>query len=157
MLNTEKLKNVLTSYCKKNDENTFRLNITTDISNNCLDKAIISYIENGYAIKEIMKTTSYSYAVLFNKHKTIFIGELFKKNFDVNIKKLRGSSYLFSLFYTWFKSLSFSSLFGELVHISIDSFIPNKYIKIRCMKCGISVYVSASFDNENGVLISIEE
>lgn len=157
MLNTDKIKNVLTSYCYKVDVNTFRLNTTVDTSSNNLDKAIMSYIDNGYIIKDLMITKSYSYALMCNSKRFLLLTSIFGKVLDDKIKIIKDSNYIFSILFAWCNSSMFKSCFENLTHFSIASYIPNSLIKILCKKNSKSLFVTITFKTIYDIEIHFEE
>lgn len=157
MLNIEKLLNVLSLYCVKVDNNTFRLNVSEDILSDALKNSIISYIDNGYLIKNLLLTKSYSYALMRKRKRSLLLASVFGKVLDVDINITPGYNNVFNIFYTWCNSSLFMSCFDKLTHFSFSYFIPNSSFRIQCRRRGEIIYIDFNFISLSKIEISIEK
>lgn len=113
----------------------------------CLDKAVLSYIDNGYLLRNMLSTRALSVAYMVSPRnkKSILIASCLGSVLDTTIKidpSLSLSEHAFSIVVEFLTSRAFKCMFAPYTHFTVDANIPNELFTIRCSYKGISNFVT---------------
>lgn len=151
MSNISKFINVLNTYLEVESFSplVYRVpNTALNICESCsLDKAVLSYIEDGYLLRDMLSSKVFSIAFMFSpkKKKTILIASCFGYVLDKTIKidhSRTCSEHAFSIIVEFLTSRAFKCLFMPYTHFTVDANIPNELFTIRCAYKGVSNFVT---------------
>lgn len=124
----------------------------------CLDKAILSYIDDDYLLRDKLSSRALSVAHMVSpkKNKSILIASCFGCVLDTTMKidpSLTLSEHTFSVVVEFLTSRAFKCMFAPFTHFTVDANIPNELFTIRCSYKGINNFVTLRKANNH---LSIE-
>lgn len=113
----------------------------------CLDKAVLSYINDGYLLRNLFSSKVFSVAYMVSpwKNKSILIASCFGYVLDTTIKidpSRTCSGHAFSIVVEFLTSRAFKCMFAPYTHFTVDANIPNELFTIRCSYKGVSNFVT---------------
>lgn len=113
----------------------------------CLDKAILSYIDDGYLLRNLFSSKAYSVAYMVSpwKNKSILIASCFGYVLDTTIKidpSRTCSGHAFAIVKEFLASRACKYLFPPYTHFTVDACIPNEIFILRCTYKGIKYFVT---------------
>ena len=123
-----------------------------------LDKAILSYIDDGYLLRNLFSSKAYSVAYMVSpwKNKSILIASCFGYVLDTTIKidpSRTCSGHAFAIVVEFITSRAFKCLFPPYTHFTVDANIPNELFTIRCSYKGVKNFITLRNGNDH---LSIE-
>lgn len=150
MSNISKFINVLNTYLEVESFSPLVYKFPTALSpceSCCLDKAVLSYIENRYLLRNLFSSKAFSVAYMVSpwRNKSILIASCFGYVLDKTIKidpSRTCSGHAFSIVVEFLTSRAFKCLFKPYTHFTVDANIPNELFTIRCSYQGISNFVT---------------
>lgn len=112
-----------------------------------LDKAILSYIEDGYLLRNLFSSKAYSVAYMVSpwKNKSILIASCFGYVLDTTIKidpSRTCSGHAFAIVVEFLTSRAFKCLFAPYTHFTVDTNIPNELFTLRCSYKGVKNFIT---------------
>ena len=112
-----------------------------------LDKAVLSYIDDGYLLRNLFTSKSYSVAYMVSpwKNKSILIASCFGYVLDTTIKidpSRTCSGHAFAIVVEFITSRAFKCLFPPYTHFTVDANIPNELFTIRCSYKGVKNFIT---------------
>lgn len=112
-----------------------------------LDKAVLSYIDDGYLLRNLFSSKAYSVAYMVSpwKNKSILIASCFGYVLDTTIKidpSRTCSGHAFAIVKEFLSSRACKCLFPPYTHFTVDAFIPNELFNLRCTYKGIKYFVT---------------
>ena len=124
----------------------------------CLDKAVLSYIDDGYLLRNLFSSKAYSVAYMVSpwKNKSILIASCFGYVLDTTIKidpSRTCSGHAFAIVVEFITSRAFKCMFAPYTHFTVDANIPNELFTIRCAYKGVNNFVTLRKVNDH---LSIE-
>ena len=123
-----------------------------------LDKAVLSYIDDGYLLRNLFSSKAYSVAYMVSpwKNKSILIASCFGYVLDTTIKidpSRTCSGHAFAIVVEFITSRAFKCMFAPYTHFTVDANIPNELFTIRCAYKGVNNFVTLRKVNDH---LSIE-
>lgn len=124
----------------------------------CLDKAVLSYIDDGYLLRNLFTSKAFSVAYMVSpwKNRSILIASCFGYVLDTTIRidPMRTcSEHAFAIVVEFLTSRAFKHLFAPYTHFTVDANIPNELFIIRCSYKGIKNFITLRNGNDH---LSIE-
>lgn len=124
----------------------------------CLDKAVLSYIDDGYLLRNLFSSKAYSVAYMVSpwKNKSIIIASCFGYVLDTTIKidpSRAYSRHAFAIVVEFITSRACKCLFAPYTHFTVDANIPNELFTLRCSYKGVKNFITLRNGNDH---ISIE-
>lgn len=161
MSNISKLINVLNTFL---DVDTFsplvyRFPTALNPCESCsLDKAVLSYIDDGFLLRNLFSSKAYSVAYMVSpwKNKSILIASCFGYVLDTTIKidpSRTCSGHAFAIVVEFITSRAFKCLFQPYTHFTVDANIPNELFALRCSYKGVKNFITLRNGNDH---LSIE-
>lgn len=155
MSNISKFINVLNTYLEVESFSPLVYNFPTNLNtcdSCCLDKSVLSYIDNGYLLRGMLtsKPISVAYMVSPKKKKGILLSSCFGYVLDSDIKvdpSLTFAEHAWTIIVEFLTSRAFKCMFESYTHFTVDANIPNELFTIRCSCKGISNFVSLRRSN----------
>ena len=119
-----------------------------------LDKAVLSYIDDGYLLRNLFTSKSYSVAYMVSpwKNKSILIASCFGYVLDTTIKidpSRTCSGHAFAIVVEFITSRAFKCLFPPYTHFTVDANIPNELFTIRCSYKGVKNFITLRNGNDH--------
>lgn len=151
MSNISKFVHVLNTYLEVESFSPLVYRVPDDALNICksccLDKAVLSYIEDGYLLRNMVSSKIFSIAFMFSpkKNKTILIASCFGYILDRIMKigtSRTWSEHAFSIVVEFLTSMAFKCMFAPYTHFTVDANIPNELFTIRCAYKGVNNFVT---------------
>ena len=123
-----------------------------------LDKAVLSYIDDGYLLRNLFSSKAYSVAYMVSpwKNKSILIASCFGYVLDTTIKidpSRTCSGHAFDIVVEFLTSRACKCLFQPYTHFTVDANIPNELFTLRCSYKGIKNFITLRNGNDH---LSIE-
>lgn len=123
-----------------------------------LDKAVLSYIDDGYLLRNLFSSKAYSVAYMVSpwKNKSILIASCFGYVLDTTIKidpSRTCSGHAFAIVVEFITSRAFKCLFPPYTHFTVDANIPNELFTLRCSYKGVKNFITLRNGDDH---ISIE-
>ena len=136
-----------------------------------LDKAVLSYIEDGYLLRNLFSSKAYSVAYMVSpwKNKSILIASCFGYVLDTTIKidpsrtcsghafaidpSRTCSGHAFAIVVEFITSRACKCLFPPYTHFTVDANIHNELFTIRCSYKGVKNFITLRNGNDH---LSIE-
>ena len=161
MSNISKFINVLNTYLEVESFSPLVYKFPTALNpcESCsLDKAILSYIDDGYLLRNLFSSKAYSVAYMVSpwKNKSILIASCFGYVLDTTIKidpSRTCSGHAFAIVVEFLTSRACKCLFAPYTHFTVDANIPNELFTIRCAYKGVNNFVTLRKVNDH---LSIE-
>lgn len=124
----------------------------------CLDKAVLSYIDDGYLLRNLFSSKAFSVAFMVSpwKNRSILIASCFGYVLDTTIKidPMRNcSEHAFAIVVEFITSRAFKNLFTPYTHFTVDANIPNELFTLRCSYKGVKNFITLRSGNDH---LSIE-
>lgn len=124
----------------------------------CLDKAVLSYIDDGYLLRNLFSSKAFSVAYMVSpwKNRSILIASCFGYVLDTTIRidPMRTcSEHAFAIVVEFLTSRACKCLFPPYTHFSVDANIPNELFTLRCSYKGIKNFITLRNSDDH---ISIE-
>ena len=124
----------------------------------CLDKAVLSYIDDGYLLRDLFSSKAFSVAYMVSpwKNRSILIASCFGYVLDTTIRidPMRTcSEHAFAIVVEFLTSRACKCLFPPYTHFTVDANIPNELFTLRCSYKGIKNFVTLRSGNDH---LSIE-
>lgn len=112
-----------------------------------LDKAVLSYIDDGYLLRNLFSSKAYSVAYMVSpwKNKSILIASCFCYVLDTTIKidpSRTCSGHAFAIVVEFLTSRAFKCLFAPYTHFTVDANIPNELFTLRCSYKGVKNFIT---------------
>lgn len=112
-----------------------------------LDKAVLSYIDDGYLLRNLFSSKAYSVAYMVSpwKNKSILIASCFGYVLDTTIKidpSRTCSGHAFAIVVEFLTSRAFKCLFPPYTHFTVDANIPNELFTLRCSYKGVKNFIT---------------
>ncbi len=112
-----------------------------------LDKAVLSYIDDGYLLRNLFSSKAYSVAYMVSpwKNKSILIASCFGYVLDTTIKidpSRTCSGHAFAIVVEFITSRAFKCLFPPYTHFTVDANIPNELFTLRCSYKGVKNFIT---------------
>ena len=150
MSNISKLINVLNTFLEVESFSPLVYKFPTALSpcESCsLDKAVLSYIDDGYLLRNLFSSKAYSVAYMVSpwKNKSILIASCFGYVLDTTIKidpSRTCSGHAFAIVVEFITSRAFKCLFPPYTHFTVDANIPNELFTIRCSYKGVKNFIT---------------
>lgn len=150
MSNISKFINVLNTFLEVESFSPLVYSFPTELSpceSCCLDKAVLSYIDDGYLLRNLFSSKAFSVAYMVSpwKNRSILIASCFGYVLDTTIKidPLRTcSEHAFAIVVEFLASRSCKCLFPPYTHFTVDANIPNELFTLRCTYKGIKYFVT---------------
>lgn len=119
-----------------------------------LDKAVLSYIDDGYLLRNLFSSKAYSVAYMVSpwKNKSILIASCFGYVLDTTIKidpSRTCSGHAFAIVVEFITSRAFKCLFPPYTHFTVDANIPNELFTLRCSYKGIKNFITLRNGDDN--------
>lgn len=150
MSNISKFINVLNTYLEVEPFSPMVYKFPTAL-NTCescsLDKAVLSYIEDGYLLRNLFSSKAYSVAYMVSpwKNKSILIASCFGYVLDSTIKidpSRTCSGHAFAIVVEFLTSRACKCLFAPYTHFTVDANIPNELFTLRCSYKGVKNFIT---------------
>lgn len=124
----------------------------------CLDKAVLSYIDDGYLLRNLFSSKAFSVAFMVSpwKNRSILIASCFGYVLDTTIKidpSRTCSGHAFAIVVEFLSSRAFKCLFPPYTHFTVDANIPNELFTLRCSYKGVKNFITL---RNSGDHLSIE-
>ena len=150
MSNISKFINVLNTYLEVESFSPLVYKFPTALNpcESCsLDKAVLSYIDDGYLLRNLFSSKAYSVAYMVSpwKNKSILIASCFGYVLDTTIKidpSRTCSGHAFAIVVEFITSRAFKCLFPPYTHFTVDANIPNELFTIRCSYKGVKNFIT---------------
>lgn len=112
-----------------------------------LDKAVLSYIDDGYLLRNLFSSKAYSVAYMVSpwKNKSILIASCFGYVLDTTIKidpSRTCSGHAFAIVVEFLTSRACKCLFAPYTHFTVDANIPNELFTLRCSYKGVKNFIT---------------
>ena len=112
-----------------------------------LDKAVLSYIDDGYLLRNLFSSKAYSVAYMVSpwKDKSILIASCFGYVLDTTIKidpSRTCSGHAFAIVVEFLTSRAFKCLFAPYTHFTVDANIPNELFTLRYSYKGVKNFIT---------------
>lgn len=161
MSNISKLINVLNTFLEVESFSPLVYKFPTALNpcESCsLDKAVLSYIDDGYLLRNLFSSKAYSVAYMVSpwKNKSILIASCFGYVLDTTIKidpSRTCSGHAFAIVVEFITSRAFKCLFPPYTHFTVDANVPNELFTIRCSYKGVKNFITLRNGNDH---LSIE-
>ena len=113
----------------------------------CLDKAVLSYIDDGYLLRNLFSSKAFSVAFMVSpwKNRSILIASCFGYVLDTTIKidPMRTcSEHAFAIVVEFLISRACKCLFAPYTHFTVDANIPNELFTLRCSYKGVKNFIT---------------
>ena len=123
-----------------------------------LDKAVLSYIDDGYLLRNLFSSKAFSVAFMVSpwKNRSILIASCFGYVLDTTIKidPMRTcSEHAFAIVVEFLTSRACKCLFPPYTHFTVDANIPNELFTLRCSYKGVKNFITLRNGNDH---LSIE-
>lgn len=123
-----------------------------------LDKAVLSYIDDGYLLRYLFSSKTYSVAYIVSpwKNKSILIASCFGYVLDTTIKidpSRTCSGHAFAIVVEFLTSRACKCLFPPYTHFTVDANVPNELFTLRCSYKGVKNFITLRNGNDH---LSIE-
>lgn len=144
MSNISKFINVLNTYLEVESFSPLVYKFPTALNpcESCsLDKAVLSYIDDGYLLRNLFSSKAFSVAYMVSpwKNRSILIASCFGYVLDTTIRiaPMRTcSEHAFAIVVEFLTSKACKCLFPPYTHFTVDANIPNVLFTLRCSyKC----------------------
>lgn len=150
MSNISKFINVLNTFLEVESFSPLVYKFPTALEpcNSCsLDKAVLSYIDDAYLLRNLFSSKAYSVAYMVSpwKNKSILIASCFGYVLDTTIKidpSRTCSGHAFAIVVEFLTSRAFKHLFAPYTHFTVDANIPNELFTLRCSYKGIKNFIT---------------
>ena len=150
MSNISKLINVLNTFLEVESFSPLVYKFPTALEpcDSCsLDKAVLSYIDDGYLLRNLFTSKSYSVAYMVSpwKNKSILIASCFGYVLDTTIKidpSRTCSGHAFAIVVEFITSRACKCLFPPYTHFTVDANIPNELFTLRCSYKGVKNFIT---------------
>lgn len=150
MSNISKFINVLNTFLEVKSFSPLIYSFPTAISSCetcCLDKAVWSYIHDGYLLCDMYSSKVYSVARMLStrKNKSFLIASCFGYILDTTIQidsSRTCSEHAFRIVVEFLTSKAFKCLFGPYTHFTGDAYIPNELFTLRCSYKGVKNFIT---------------
>ena len=157
MSNISKLINVLNTFLEVESFSPLVYKFPTALNpcESCsLDKAVLSYIDDGYLLRNLFSSKAYSVAYMVSpwKNKSILIASCFGYVLDTTIKidpSRTCSGHAFAIVVEFITSRAFKCLFPPYTHFTVDANIPNELFTIRCSYKGVKNFITLRNGNDH--------
>lgn len=161
MSNISKFINVLNTYLEVDTFSPLVYKFPTALNpceSCCLDKAVLSYIDDGYLLRNLFSSKAFSVAYMVSpwKNRSILIASCFGYVLDTTIRidPMRTcSEHAFAIVVEFLTSRACKCLFPPYTHFSVDANIPNELFTLRCSYKGIKNFITLRNSDDH---ISIE-
>ena len=161
MSNISKLINVLNTFLEIESFSPLVYKFPTALNpcESCsLDKAVLSYIDDGFLLRNLFSSKAYSVAYMVSpwKNKSILIASCFGYVLDTTIKidpSRTCSGHAFAIVVEFITSRAFKCLFQPYTHFTVDANIPNELFALRCSYKGVKNFITLRNGNDH---LSIE-
>lgn len=161
MSNISKLVNVLNTFLEVDTFSPLVYKFPTALNpcESCsLDKAVLSYIDDGYLLRNLFSSKAFSVAFMVSpwKNRSILIASCFGYVLDTTIKidPMRTcSEHAFAIVVEFLTSRACKCLFAPYTHFTVDANIPNELFTLRCSYKGIKNFITLRNGNDH---LSIE-
>lgn len=112
-----------------------------------LDKAVLSYIDDGYLLRNLFTSKAFSVAYMVSpwKNRSILIASCLGYVLDTTIRidPMRTcSEHAFAIVVEFLTSRAFKCLFQPYTHFTVDANIPNELFTLRCSYKGIKNFIT---------------
>lgn len=112
-----------------------------------LDKAVLSYIDDGYLLRNLFSSKAYSVAYMVSpwKNKSILIASCFGYVLDTTIKidpSRTCSGHAFPIVVEFITSRACKCLFPPYTHFTVDANIPNELFTLRCSYKSVKNFIT---------------
>ena len=112
-----------------------------------LDKAVLSYIDDGYLLRNLFSSKAFSVAFMVSpwKNRSILIASCFGYVLDTTIKidPMRTcSEHAFAIVVEFLTSRACKCLFQPYTHFTVDANIPNELFSLRCSYKGVKNFIT---------------
>lgn len=112
-----------------------------------LDKAVLSYIDDGYLLRNLFSSKAFSVAFMVSpwKNRSILIASCFGYVLDTTIKidHMRTcSEHAFAIVVEFLTSRACKCLFAPYTHFTVDANIPNELFTLRCSYKGVKNFIT---------------
>lgn len=112
-----------------------------------LDKAVLSYIDDGYLLRNLFSSKAFSVANMVSpwKNRSILIASCFGYVLDTTIKidPMRTcSEHAFAIVVEFLTSRACKCLFAPYTHFTVDANIPNELFTLRCSYKGVKNFIT---------------
>lgn len=112
-----------------------------------LDKAVLSYIDDGYLLRNLFSSKAFSVAYMVSpwKNRSILIASCFGYVLDTTIRidPMRTcSEHAFAIVVEFLTSRACKCLFPPYTHFTVDANIPNELFTIRCSYKGVKNFIT---------------
>lgn len=120
----------------------------------CLDKAVLSYIDDGYLLRNLFSSKAFSVAFMVSpwKNRSILIASCFGYVLDTTIKidPMRTcSEHAFAIVVEFLTSRACKCLFPPYTHFTVDANIPNELFTLRCSYKGVKNFITLRNGNDH--------
>lgn len=112
-----------------------------------LDKAVLSYIDDGYLLRNLFSSKAFSVAYMVSpwKNRSILIASCFGYVLDTTIRidPMRTcSEHAFAIVVEFLTSRACKCLFPPYTHFTVDANIPNELFTLRCSYKGVKNFIT---------------
>lgn len=150
MSNISKFTHVLNTYLEVDSLSPLVYRFPTALStceSCCLDKAVLSYIDDGYLLRNLFSSKAFSVAFMVSpwKNRSILIASCFGYVLDTTIKidPMRTcSEHAFAIVVEFLTSRACKCLFAPYTHFTVDANIPNELFTLRCSYKGVKNFIT---------------
>lgn len=150
MSNISKLVNVLNTFLEVDTFSPLVYKFPTALNpcESCsLDKAVLSYIDDGYLLRNMFSSKAFSVAFMVSpwKNRSILIASCFGYVLDTTIKidPMRTcSEHAFAIVVEFLTSRACKCLFAPYTHFTVDANIPNELFTLRCSYKGVKNFIT---------------
>lgn len=150
MSNISKLVNVLNTFLEVDTFSPLVYKFPTALNpcESCsLDKAVLSYIDDGYLLRNLFSSKAFSVAFMVSpwKNRSILIASCFGYVLDTTIKidPMRTcSEHAFAIVVEFLTSRACKCLFAPYTHFTVDANIPNELFTLRCSYKGVKNFIT---------------
>lgn len=150
MSNISKLVNVLNTFLEVDTFSPLVYKFPTALNpcESCsLDKAVLSYIDDGYLLHNLFSSKAFSVAFMVSpwKNRSILIASCFGYVLDTTIKidPMRTcSEHAFAIVVEFLTSRACKCLFAPYTHFTVDANIPNELFTLRCSYKGVKNFIT---------------
>ena len=150
MSNISKLVNVLNTFLEVDTFSPLVYKFPTALNpcESCsLDKAVLSYIDDGYLLRYLFSSKAFSVAFMVSpwKNRSILIASCFGYVLDTTIKidPMRTcSEHAFAIVVEFLTSRACKCLFAPYTHFTVDANIPDELFTLRCSYKGVKNFIT---------------
>lgn len=150
MSNISKLVNVLNTFLEVDTFSPLVYKFPTALNpcESCsLDKAVLSYIDDGYLLRNLFSSKAFSVAFMVSpwKNRSILIASCFGYVLDTTIKidPMRTcSEHAFAIVVEFLTSRACKCLFAPYTHFTVDANIPDELFTLRCSYKGVKNFIT---------------